>query len=313
MINLTEYIFNTIQGTLCNLSHSEELAAHRANKRIFVMTSEEFKGVYESFPHSGALLSDIKNIQHCRSDAFSECILGTIKTPSFPYEETPQQTFGFYLGEKEMLFISDKSDIEKIFEHLEKHTFGKSSLVKFFLGVLEYLIRNDSIYLQRIEDELSALEESLLETIPENFYEDIIHYRKILSSLHSYYDQLTDFGQDMEENFSGILSQEECSLWQAYTNRTERLHNHTERLIEYLLQIRELYQSQLAARQNKVVTFLTVVTTLFLPLTLIAGWYGMNFPNMLAFKSNYGYLAIIILSVVIIVAEIIYFKKKKML
>lgn len=310
---MTEYIFNTIQGTLCSLSNAEELAAHRANKKIFVMTPEEFKGVYENFPHSAALLADIENIKHCKSDAFSDCILGTIKTPCFPYEESPQLTFGFYLGREELVFISDSQAINTIFGGLEKQTFGKSSLVKFFLGVLEYLIRKDSIFLENIEEELSRLEESLLNAVPENPCADIIRYRKILSGLHFYYDQLTDFGQDMEENFSGVLSPEECSLWQMYSKRTERLHSHTERLIEYLLQIRELYQSQLASQQNKVITFLTVVTTIFLPLTLIAGWYGMNFPGMLAFKWNFGYPAVIILSAVIIAAEIIYFKKKKML
>ena len=310
---MTEYIFNTNEGTLSGFPQEEDFPTHRANKRVSVMSSKEFKIISENYPHCDSLLSDVENINHCRSDAFSDCILGTIKTPTFPYDENSHQTFGFYLGKDEIIFISDNQEINSIFLRLEKHTFGKSSLVKFFLGVLEYLIRNDSIYLQNIEDELSKLEESLLSTIPQNFYEDILRYRKILSKLHAYYDQLTDLGQDMEENFSGILSPEECALWQVYTNRTERLHNHTERLIEYLLQIRELYQSQLAAQQNKVITFLTVVTTIFLPLTLIAGWYGMNFSNMLAFKWNYGYLAVIILSVIIIVAEIIYFKKKKML
>ena len=178
---------------------------------------------------------------------------------------------------------------------------------------MEYLIRNDSIYLQNIEDELSKLEESLLSTIPQNFYEDILRYRKILSKLHAYYDQLTDLGQDMEENFSGILSPEECALWQVYTNRTERLHNHTERLIEYLLQIRELYQSQLAAQQNKVITFLTVVTTIFLPLTLIAGWYGMNFTGMPELTWKLGYPAVIAISAIISVILVIIFKRKKWL
>lgn len=310
---MTEYIFNTIQGTLSVLSEGGEPAAHRANKRVSVMTPEEFREVSESLPHSEPLLADIENIRHCRSDAFSDCITGTVKTPFFPCEESVQLSFGFYLGSGELIFISESQELNSVFYRLEKQNFGKSSLVKFFLGVLEYLIRRDSIYLESIEEKLSALEESLLNDVPENPYADIICYRKILSGLHFYYDQLTDFGQDMEENFSGVLSPEECSLWQMYSNRTERLHGHTERLIEYLLQIRELYQSRLASRQNKVITFLTVVTTVFLPLTLIAGWYGMNFPDMLAFKLSYGYPAVIILSAVIIAAEIIYFKKKKML
>lgn len=311
---MTEYIFNTLQGTLRGSFEAGELMSHRANKKVSVMSCGEFEKICGSYPHSEFLLTDIENIRYCRSDAFSDCILGTVKTPRLPGDEVPGQEFGFYLGGKEVIFISKiPANIDSILQKLQSYNFGKSSLAKFFLAVLEYLVRDDSIRLQNIEEDLSALEEKLLNTIPENFYETIIRYRKILSALHSYYDQLTDFGENMEENFSGTLSPEECFSWQVYTGRAERLHSHTERLIEYLLQIRELYQSQLTAQQNKIITFLTVVTALFMPLTLIAGWYGMNFSNMLAFKWDYGYIAIIIISVVIIAAEIIYFKKKKML
>ncbi len=42
-------------------------------------------------------------------------------------------------------------------------------------------------------------------------------------------------------------------------------------------------------------SILTVVTTIFLPLTLIAGWYGMNFPGMPEFEWKYGYPAVIVI------------------
>ena len=91
------------------------------------------------------------------------------------------------------------------------------------------------------------------------------------------------------------------------------LHDHVELLREYLVQIRELYQSLIDVQQNKVMSILTVVTTIFLPLTLIAGWYGMNFPNMPEFRWKYAYPVVIIASIFIIAGEIVYFKKKKML
>ena len=60
-------------------------------------------------------------------------------------------------------------------------------------------------------------------------------------------------------------------------------------------------------------SILTVVTTIFLPLTLIAGWYGMDFPNMPEFGWKYAYPVVIVVRICIIAGEIIYFKKKKML
>ena len=58
-----------------------------------------------------------------------------------------------------------------------------------------------------------------------------------------------------------------------FAYRAERLQNHVQLLRENMLQLRELYQSKQEARQNKIMGILTIVTTFFLPLTLITGWY----------------------------------------
>lgn len=314
---MTEFVFNTIEGTLHTVSPDEVTPSHRANKKILVLTLEEFEKNAGAYPHGTELAEDLKSPKYCRTDSRFDCLIGTIKTPVMPFDDYVPYTFGFCLDKDLLTFVgTDSNNCENLLKLLKGFndcSIGKSSILRFLLFVLERLIESDSILLQRIEDQLSDMEEGLLNRIPENFFQVILKYRKLLSSIHAYYDQLTDIGEQMEENISGMLSPEECSCWRVYTRRTERLHSHTERLIEYLLQIRELYQSQLASQQNKIITFLTVVTTIFLPLTLIAGWYGMNFPNMLAFKWEYGYLAVVILSVVLIAAEIIYFKKHKML
>ena len=56
---------------------------------------------------------------------------------------------------------------------------------------------------------------------------------------------------------------------------------------------------------------LTIVTTVFMPLTLITGWYGMNFKNMPELDSKYGYFIIAIISIIVISVEFIIFKIKK--
>ncbi|MEG0663326.1 MAG: CorA family divalent cation transporter, partial [Anaerovoracaceae bacterium] len=55
----------------------------------------------------------------------------------------------------------------------------------------------------------------------------------------------------------------------------------------------------------------TVVATIFLPLTLIVGWYGMNFTNMPELSSPYGYPAIILISLLLCLFLILLFKRKK--
>ena len=93
--------------------------------------------------------------------------------------------------------------------------------------------------------------------------------------------------------------------------RLMRLSNVTDRLAEYSMQLREMHQTQVEMRQNQIMQFLTIVTTIFMPLTLITGWYGMNFKAMPELDTSYGYFIVIGVCILIIILEVIYFKKKK--
>ena len=61
---------------------------------------------------------------------------------------------------------------------------------------------------------------------------------------------------------------------------------------------------------DELMKLFTIVTVIFLPLTLLVGWYGMNF-NMPELGWKYGYPAVIVLSIIIVLLLILYFKKKK--
>lgn len=281
--------------------------------RIFLMQPDEFKNLEGDYPHKRSLYRSMSPVQYCKIETYGSCQLGTMKIPRSVKGKISYVTFGFYLRERVLLLVEEGSLLKTVLGKLEKNTFENCSMNQFLLMVFEMLIEDDVIYLQQQEDKLSSVEEQLLKKIPEHFYEIIIQYRKRFSAYHSYYEQLINIGDSMQSDFGQKLTTEERALWQLYANRAERLHNHVELLREYLIQIRELYQSLIDVQQNKVMSILTVVTTIFLPLTLIAGWYGMNFPNMPEFGWKYAYPVIIAVSVAIIILEVLYFKKKKML
>ena len=83
----------------------------------------------------------------------------------------------------------------------------------------------------------------------------------------------------------------------------------TVHLLEYATQVRDAYQSHVNAQQNKNMEFLTVISTIFFPLTHITGWYSMNFQNMPELKE--GYPGVIALSVIVVIVCIIFFKRKE--
>ena len=79
----------------------------------------------------------------------------------------------------------------------------------------------------------------------------------------------------------------------------------------YYIQIQDMYQSQIGVKQNDIMKTLTIVTTIVLPLSLLAGWYGMNFEYMPELTMRYSYYVVIAVSVIIVVASLILFLVKK--
>ena len=279
---------------------------------IYLVSFEEFCALKNRLPRKNNFLHSMSPIQYCKIEKYTGCIQGTMRVPKGNKGQIGIHNFGFYLAEKELYLVEESHFLMELLNKMSEGVYEHYSLSQILLALFEQLLQDDVLYLQKQEEHLAGLEEELLKKIPEHFYEIIIKYRKRFTIFHAYYEQLMNMGDVMQTSVNLDLKQEEKAQWQLFSGRAERLHDHVEMLREYLVQIRELYQSLIDVQQNKVMGILTIVTTIFLPLTLIAGWYGMNFPNMPEFGWKYAYPAVIIVSVTVIVLEIIYFKKKKM-
>ena len=137
--------------------------------------------------------------------------------------------------------------------------------------------------------------------------------RSDVRELLVHYEQIIDMTQELEENENGFFSEANLRYMHLFMNRMARRHDSAVSLRDHTIQVRDLYNAQLEVRQNRTMTLLTVVTTIFMPLTLIAGWYGMNFRYMPELNWPYGYPVVIAVSVAIVVFCLIFFKKKKWL
>ena len=309
---MQQFLLNLEKGDLHQVRDPRETERCSPILRpISVMTLEEFS-TEKTVPHKANYIRNLQHRSACKLEAFSDCTQGIIRIPKRSSGKLPEIQIGFYLDSERLLLIEDTGFLLPFLKSLERAPLGPCSLTALVLALLESLIEEDSLELEQLEDKMAVMEEGLLNRIPDAFHATVIAYRRELSSLLAFYEQMMNLGEQMQTTCHE-LDERELSSWKLFVSRCDRLHSHVEMLKEYLLQIRELYQSQIELQQNKVMTFLTVVTTIFMPLTLIAGWFGMNFPDMLMFRWKYGYLFVILLSITLVVAEYFYFRRKKML
>lgn len=279
---------------------------------FMIISTDEFREKKEDFPHYKELLHNLGvSIRYCKAEIFADCVLGTIRIPQKSEHRQAQMSFGFYMTEEELIFIEDTGDLKQWMERQTDKIQEVQSPDQLLLQTMEQMIEKDILYLSHLEKEMENMEDMLIHGIPKDFFSSLTKYRRKISELNAYYAQLVAIG-DLIQSHDNLFFKQNVEQWNRYSLRTERLQNHVHLLRENVLQLRELYQSQQDAQQNKIICILTVVTTLFLPLTLLTGWYGMNFVYMPELHWRYGYLGVILAAILIISLEIIYFKKKKL-
>ena len=222
--------------------------------------------------------------------------------------------FSFALDEKGIIFIEYGEYAAKILEKIsEKKYWRMPSLERFIYDFLEMLIEKDLHILNNIEQELRNIEDEILESSMDKYPDRLNDIRSFLMDMRIHYEQMLDLGQELEENENGFFEEENLRYFRLFTERVMRLMDQVKQLRDYTVQLRELFSTQLDIRMNRIMTVLTIVTVIFMPLTLIVGWYGMNFVYMPELKWRYGYLVVIIVSALILIGGIMWFRKKKWL
>ena len=143
---------------------------------------------------------------------------------------------------------------------------------QLLLWIMEHMIEEDTLYFSHMESELDKLEEKISGGAGRNnnFFASLTKHRQKLSEFNIYYEQLIDIAE-LFSTCDFYQYEQDTQGWDRFMHRVEQLQNHVHLLRENVLQIRELYQSMQDARQNKIMAVITIVTTIFLPLTLITG------------------------------------------
>ena len=164
--------------------------------------------------------------------------------------------------------------------------------------------------LDRIGDEIEDVEEKLF-TNPES---------SILQDLHDLRQELIFFRKTVWplRTIMNELDRQETELIEDSTSVYLRdLYDHVVQVIETLETFREMlsghlevYLSTISNKTNEIMKFLTIIGTIFIPLTFIAGVYGMNFKHMPELEWRWGYYLIWAVMIGIGVALLAYFRKK---
>lgn len=213
-------------------------------------------------------------------------------------------------------FQEKEGDIfEPVRERLRK---GKGRIRKMGPDYLLYALMDalvDSYFhvLENIGERVSELEENLVANPEPDTLQSIHEFKRELIFLRRSIWPLRELISSLERGETDLISEKTTMFLRDVYDHTIQVIDTVETYRDIVSGMMDLFLSGVSNRMNEVMKMLTVIATIFIPLTFIAGIYGMNFANMPELNWRWGYPIALFAMLIIGVLMLIWFKRKRFL
>ncbi|MFW5736159.1 MAG: magnesium/cobalt transporter CorA [Halanaerobium sp.] len=264
-------------------------------------------------------LEDITNTrQRPKKEEFDNYIITILDMLSYKGEYIQSEQVSVILRENTIITFQEAQgdDFNPVRTRIEenKGQIRKKDTDYLFYALLDAIVDNYFHILERNEEVLEELDDLVVAAktgpdtleIIQDLKQEIVFLRKTIWPLN------TIFGNLYRVESPLIKKETDYYLRDVY-DHIGQLMDEIDVSRDMLSSMLDIYLSNKSNKMNEVMQFLTVISTIFIPLTFIAGVYGMNFKYMPELEHKIAYPAVMFLMLVIAVIQLIYFKRKKWL
>lgn len=208
--------------------------------------------------------------------------------------------------------IESTDEIDQLARDLEKQAPQDLNPHIAAIMLLDKIVDFYTETVERIEEKVFNFEKRHANDKSKHYImDDIFELRSKLVRIKGIVVPMGELVDEIEKNEQLIQTEHDSYYIHHIQDHIIKQINMVKHSQEITDEIRSNYESYNNYRMNRVMQMLTLVSTVFLPLTLIAGIYGMNFEYMPELKWKYGYFTVLIVMAVMLVGSMIYFKLKK--
>lgn len=195
---------------------------------------------------------------------------------------------------------------------------GKGRIRKMGADYLAYtlmdaIVDNYFTILEKIGEDIEDVEESMITNpTPETLHAIHLLKRKMISLRKSVWP-LREVVSALERSESSLIRDPTRIYLKDVYDHTIQVIDTVETFRDVLSGMLDVYLSSISNKMNEIMKVLTIIATIFIPLTFIAGVYGMNFENMPELKWGWGYRVVWFAMLLIGISMLAYFRKKRWL
>jgi magnesium transporter len=266
------------------------------------------------------LLEDVLNTNHRpKAEYYEDHMLFTLKMLGINKagNRLVSEQVSFVLGKGYLISFQEQEG--DIFDQVRNRIRTKKGKVRqkkadyLFYTLIDAVVDNYFLIIDRFSENVERLEDKIVESPNENTLKEIQLLKKQLILLRKSISPLREAVSSVVKDEIHLINEDSIKYLRDVYDHIIHLSENVETQRDIVSGLKDLYMSELSNRMNNTMKVLTIIATIFIPLTFVAGIYGMNFDNMPELHSQYGYPIVWGVMVVITIGMIIYFKKKKWL
>lgn len=302
---------NTVAELVCDDSLTNWL---NINGLHDVSVIEKIGAAYDIHP---LVLEDILNTENrSKFEEYEDFLFFIIKHVTFHSDTQTLNTENVNIIVKENTIITLQEGKLDVFEpvrerlRVQKGRIRKSKVDYLIYALLDLLIDHYFTVIDKIEDKTEIVDEELTSSPTSETLQRIYSIKKEIHFIRKYFQPIKTVVQSLSSNDSEIFSEQTVIFIRDVLDHSHQIHETLETLRETIISMLDTYLSIVSFRMNNVMKFLTIVATIFIPLTFIAGIYGMNFKFMPELEWRWAYPTVWIVMIIVGIGMVIYFKRK---
>lgn len=261
------------------------------------------------------------NVRHCSCMQLNDKAFGSVHVPrevqrAAGFDAGEDINFSFQADGERLVLVADEDTPARSFlamclvdQYMEKEApVGLIPETSMIVAVrVSHWLRDYGMRLMLLEERIGEV----VYELPQGFTEFVGDARRELNVVYGFCKQMGDMLGDLREIVERCSSPDAAQPCSVVSRQFMRLATDASEMRELAGEVRVGFQERIELRQNKVISMLTIVTTVFTPLALVTGWYGMNFTNMPELKLRDAYFIVAIIMVMVIALEFAYFKRRR--
>jgi magnesium transporter len=283
-----------------------------------ISDTEAVKKIGDVFNLHPLMLEDIVNTaQRPKFEDYGEYIFIVLKMIYFDNSknEIHSEQVSLVLGNNYCL--SFQEEVGDIFNPIRERLRNKKGRIReaavdyLLYCLIDSIVDSYFIILEKLGDNIEGMEDELIKKPTSNTLSFIYRLKREAAFLRRSVWPLREVISSLERDESSLVKKSTLVYLRDVYDHTIQVIDTIETFRDMLSGMLDMYLSSISNRMNEVMKTLTIMASIFIPLTFIVGIYGMNFKYMPELDKSWGYPAVLSFMTLIFIGMIIYFKNKK--